>query len=102
MTTMTGCLLCGVGPEDECSMDCPTRRGEVDTMTEEERLRQRVADLEAANDRQRRRLERTISMLREHVADWGECDADDAYVCICSHARAVKFVDALSRGEWPT
>jgi len=22
---MTGCELCGVGPEDECSMDCPSR-----------------------------------------------------------------------------
>lgn len=22
---MTGCDLCGVGPEDECSMECPSR-----------------------------------------------------------------------------
>lgn len=22
-TTMTGCEACGVGPEDDCTMDCP-------------------------------------------------------------------------------
>lgn len=27
-TPMVGCPSCGVGPEDECSDDCPTRHGD--------------------------------------------------------------------------
>lgn len=38
---MSGCPLCGVGPEDKCAADCPSRNGPAP-------IAGRVAELEAA------------------------------------------------------
>lgn len=39
---MTGCEYCGVGPEDDCTMDCPSR---LSGWKEADRMRSEVARL---------------------------------------------------------
>ena len=65
---MSGCGFCGVGPDDECSLDCPSRGRSRPTMSSSKRYSIRTRDgfLWCGTDDPDRAVERRISLSEQY------------------------------------